>query len=226
MEYAFKLATIKFAEDRDCFINKARAGQIHSCSSSPALEVKDIQNAEVIVAQMGAEPWMKALEGNPDIIISGRSYDPAPFAAFSMYRGVQESSAWHMGKIMECGGLCATPKSQGAVATVFSDGTFEIAPTDLNARCTPTSVAAHALYENPQPDLHFGPGGHLDSGRTEYEQLRDGRTTRVRGGKFVSAARKNEPYTVKLEGARSVGYRSMYVGAIRDRELPSKGCRA
>jgi len=35
-----------------------------------------------------------------------------------------------MGKIMECGGVCATPKGRGATATVYTDGTFDIKPTD------------------------------------------------------------------------------------------------
>lgn len=39
---------------------------------------------------------MEALKGDPDIILGGRSYDPAPFAAFCLARGVSEGVAWHV----------------------------------------------------------------------------------------------------------------------------------
>jgi hypothetical protein len=44
---------------------------------------------------MGMEPFLEVLESNPsiDIIISGRSYDPAPFVAWSIYNGVEPSTA-------------------------------------------------------------------------------------------------------------------------------------
>lgn len=228
--------------DKGLVIDRLHAGTISGCGQAvPPLTDDLVRDTPQIVAQMGPQPFIQAMQQNPDfdIIVGGRAYDPSPYIAYSeichqKFKGVSSKAEdpviWggfaHMGKIMECGGLCATPKSQGAVATVFSGGSFEITPTDLSARCTPTSVAAHALYENSRPDLHFGPGGHLDSARTEYEQLLDGRTTRVRGGEFISAAGKNESYTVKLEGARSVGYRSMFVGAMRDRGLLLELCYA
>lgn len=209
--YYFKVSTIKFDEDRDQFKAKVRSGEMHSCSSSPPLQIEDIQNAEVIVAQMGAEPWMKALEGDPDIIISGRSYDPAPFAAFSMYRGVQEATAWHMGKICECGGLCAVPKARSIMAVMHEDS-FELVPTSLSERCTPLSVAAHTFYEKTRPDQLPGPGGILHLDDTTYDQLPDGKSVRVRGSRFVPTPR----YQLKLEGVEQIGYRTIFIGGIRD----------
>lgn len=44
--------------------------------------------------------YMEALKQDPDIILGGRSYDPAPFAAFCLSRGVVPGVAWHMGKIV------------------------------------------------------------------------------------------------------------------------------
>lgn len=211
--YSFNVSTIKFNEDRDTMITKLNTGEIHSCSSSPPLELKDIENAKVIVAQMGAEPWMKALESNPDIIISGRSYDPAPFAAFSMYRGVEVDPAWHMGKIMECGGLCAVPKGRSMMAVMYEDS-FDLVPTNPNERCTPLSVAAHTFYEKTRPDRLPGPGGilHLDS--ATYEQL-DSQSVRVRGSQFVPTPR----YQIKLEGVQQIGFRTIFIGGIRDPTL-------
>jgi hypothetical protein len=119
---------------------------------------------------------------------------------------------------MECGGQCATPKSHGASATVYSDGTFDISPHDPDAQCTPASVSAHTLYEKTRPDILSGPGGYLDLTASTYEQLEDGRTCRVRGGLFVFSTDAGQPYRLKLEAATTIGYRSMFMGSIRDRK--------
>lgn len=119
---------------------------------------------------------------------------------------------------MECGGQCATPKSSGSTATVYSNGTFDISPHDPEARCTPNSVAAHTLYEKTRPDLLYGPGGHLDLSASKYKQLKDGRTCRVQGGLFHFSRDAGQPYRIKLEAATIVGYRSMFMGSIKDRK--------
>ncbi|OJJ30864.1 hypothetical protein ASPWEDRAFT_71920 [Aspergillus wentii DTO 134E9] len=100
-----------------------------------------------IVAQMGAEPYLKALGLQSDIILGGRSYDPAPYAAISMYHGVQPAVAWHMGKTMECGGICAIPKGRSMVAPMREDS-FDLTPLSPKERCTPLSVAAHTLLSS------------------------------------------------------------------------------
>jgi hypothetical protein len=121
-------------------------------------------------------------------------------------------------QIMECGAQCATPKSHGATATLYSNGTFDISPHSPHARCTPQSVAAHTLYEKSRPDLLYGPGGHLDLTAAEYEQLEDGRTCRMHGATFTFSRDAGLPYRTKLEGAQKIGYRAMFMGSIRDRE--------
>ncbi|MBU0992720.1 MAG: DUF1446 domain-containing protein, partial [Proteobacteria bacterium] len=90
-------------------------GRIESCSSSPPLKVQDIDSSVHIVAQMGAEPILAALQQHPDvdIVVAGRAYDPSPYAAFCMMHDIEPGIYWHMAKIMECGALCAEPK--GAV---------------------------------------------------------------------------------------------------------------
>jgi len=40
--------------------------------------------------------------------------------------------------------------------TVYTDGTFDIKPTDPKAKCTTLSVAAHTLYEKTRPDILHG----------------------------------------------------------------------
>ncbi|KAF2158372.1 hypothetical protein M409DRAFT_61715 [Zasmidium cellare ATCC 36951] len=210
--WSFKLATIKFDDKREQIQSRERAGQIKPCSSAPPLAAGAVQRATTIVAQMGAEPFMQVLQDNTvDIIVAARSYDPAPFAAFCMVRGVEESTAWHVGKIIECGGLCAVPKGRSIVATMHKDF-FELTPTDPTQRCTPVSVAAHTLYEKTRPDQLPGPGGVLHLDACTYSVNPDNRTVRVRGSRFV----KSTQYEIKLEGAEHVGYRTVYIGGVRD----------
>jgi hypothetical protein len=45
-----------------------------------------------------------------------------------------------------------------------------------------------------------------------YKQLEDGRSVRVQGAVHV----KDEKYMVKLEGAELLGYRTVFIGGIRD----------
>ena len=173
------------------------------------------------------------MKANPDfnVIIGGRAYDPAAYVAYAAWKtgtdftdtkSPESQQLWggftHMGKIMECGGLCAEPKSHGAIATVYTNGTFDISPLDPTARCTPISVAAHTLYEKTRPDILAGPGGHLDLTESVYEQLRDGGTVRVRRGRFHFLRDSGKPYQLKLEGARMTGYRTMYMGSMKDRK--------
>ena len=185
--------------------------RIAPCGPVPALTQADIDGSINIVAQMGAEPFVRAFEEDPalDVIVAGRAYDPAPYAALCLRRGVDPGIAWHMGKIMECGGVCAEPKGHVILATTRQDS-FDLVPMSPAARCTPLSVAAHTLYEKSRADLLPGPGGVLDLQAATYQAL-DARTVRVRGSAF-----RPVPYAVKLEGAKIVGHRTIFIGGIRD----------
>lgn len=152
---------------------------------------------------------MEALKGDPDIILAGRSYDPSPYAAFCLSRGVSEGVAWHMGKIMECGAACATPKGASIIATIRRDS-FDLTPLAPRERCTPLSVASHTLYEKTRPDRLPGPGGILSLDTAKYEQLTE-KTTRVSGAAFIPTR-----YQIKLEGVTHLGYRTVFIGGIRD----------
>ena len=121
-----------------------------------------------------------------------------------------------MGKIMECGAVCSTPKSHSAQSIVYMDGTFDIKPLSPYSRCIPSSVAAHALYEKSRPDILPGPGGNLDLNHSKYKQLPDGRSVRVSGAEFYLSRASGLLYTVKLEAAKTIGYRAMMMGGIRD----------
>lgn len=175
------------------------------------------------------------MEANPDfnIIVGGRTYDPASYVAYSVYQLKRQfphlsladirtrlGGFYHMGKIMECGGQCSYPKSHGAISTVYLGGEFDVRPLAPEARCTPGSVAAHALYENTRPDFLRGPGGKLDLTKSNYEQL-DERAVRVTGSQYITSRSEGLPYCLKLEAGRMIGYRSMFMGSVRDREFPA-----
>jgi hypothetical protein len=120
-----------------------------------------------------------------------------------------------MGKIMECGGICALPKGRSMIATMRQDS-FDLTPLGPEERCTPLSVASHTLHEKTRPDLLPGPGGVLNLEHAHYDQISE-KTCRVSGAKFVT-----RPYQVKLEGVTFLGYRTIFIGGIRDPILISQ----
>jgi len=188
------------------------AGQVQPNVRGELPSEQDVVGAEAIVAQMGAEPFHAVLDSDEpvDVIVAGRAYDPAPHAAVSIKAGVDPAIAWHMGKILECGGACCEPKGGGVVATVYPD-TFELTPMTPGHACTPLSVAAHTLYEKSRPDLLVGPAGVLDISDCSYTAV-DERTVRVSGSRFEPSVHP----TLKLEGAAIVGYRTTFIGGVRD----------
>ncbi|KAL7904467.1 CoA-transferase family III domain-containing protein [Trichoderma velutinum] len=213
--YEFKIATIGATMDRDFIKSRIYDGKVGPCGPVEPLLPEVVDGAVDIVAQMGAEPYLEAIKGDPDIILGGRSYDPAPFAAFCLSRGVKDGVAWHMGKIMECGGICALPKGRSMIATMRRDS-FDLTPLSSEERCTPLSVASHTLYEKTRPDLLPGPGGVLKLDRAQYEQITE-KTCRVSGAEFIKT-----PYQIKLEGVTHLGYRTIFIGGIRDPILISQ----
>ncbi|KKY15300.1 putative caib baif family enzyme [Diplodia seriata] len=78
--------------------------------------------------------------------------------------------------------------------------------------------AAHTLYEKTRPDRLPGPGGILVLDGATYEQLEDEKTVRVTGAAFVPSS----IYQIKLEGVKKLGYRTIFIGGIRDPILISQ----
>ncbi|KAF8178085.1 hypothetical protein K438DRAFT_1844529 [Mycena galopus ATCC 62051] len=215
-----KVLTIEAEIDKELVYAGLERGVITPCGGAvPPLQKEDVDAATRIVAQMGHEPYVKAMQEHPDfdIIIGGRSYDPAPAAAFCIHKGFKDLGiAYHMAKIIECGALCATPKSREIMAVVRQDS-FDLWPLAPDARCTKVTVAAHTLYEKSRPDILAGPGGELDLNAATYEELSDGRTVRCRGAIF-----RPTPYTIKLEGAKVTGFQTSFIGGVSDPILISQ----
>jgi hypothetical protein len=95
-------------------------------------------------------------------------------------------------------------------ATLQGESFIIQAPNEA-LRCTPTSVAAHSLYENADPYKIIEPSGILDTTFSVYEAVND-KVVKVTGSKFE----KSEKFTIKLEGTRLAGYQTIVVAGIRD----------
>lgn len=171
-----------------------------------------------VVAQMGVEPILKTLEAGAQLIVCGRAYDPAPFAAVGIFHGFDPALSYHMGKVLECGALCCNPGTTKdcMLGTLYED-CFELFPCDSKRHCTPVSIAAHTFYEKDHPYILHGPGIVMDLSGCTFETVGTDRV-RVQGSQLVAT----DPYCVKLEGARPVAYRTFVIAGVRDPILIAK----
>lgn len=178
----------------------------------PQLTEEDVVESTAIVAQMGMEPIINALKEGAEIVVAGRCYDPAVFAAFPVLKGFRAGLALHMGKILECAAIAADPGSgSDCMMGIISADAFRVFPLSEKRRCTTMSVAAHTLYEKSNPYKLHGPDGIIDLTKCGFNQV-DERTVEVRGTGFIPS----ELPMVKLEGARKTGYRTISIAGVRD----------
>ncbi|GAB6926100.1 acyclic terpene utilization AtuA family protein [Paenibacillus sp. JCM 10914] len=212
--------TVIWADFNQEEIHRAREeGRIQALSPNiPALTAEAIHETKSIVAQMGHEPIVEALKQGGDIIVCGRAYDPSPFAAIGIYHGKDPGLSYHLGKILECGALCAEPgTTKDSILGTIGEDYFTVQSLNPVRRCSPTSVAAHTFYEKEHPYILHGPGFTLDLEDCRFHETEPG-VVRVFGSKFIPA----EQYFIKLEGARRVAYRTFVIAGIRDPILISK----
>tara|TARA_R110002110_G_scaffold415561_2_gene650893 strand:+ start:99708 stop:101090 length:1383 start_codon:yes stop_codon:yes gene_type:complete len=209
---SFRLGTIA-ADIPQQVVHEALArGHIEALQGAPALHSESVETSNTIVAQMGVEPVQHALQQGCQVIVAGRAYDPAVFAALPMLQGYDAGLCLHLGKILECAAIAASPGSGADCALgILEKDRFVLQPLDDRRVFTPTSVAAHTLYEKSDPRLLPGPGGELDLSEVNFKDIGDGRVA-VSGSRFVPS----RPYRVKLEGTRLCGYRSVCVAGVRD----------
>lgn len=210
-----RLAVIHAEPSRDLVEERLRAGRVHPLGPVPAIDAGDVRRAHRIVAMMGVEPFQRAVEAGADVVIAGRSSDAAIFAAPALARGADPGLAWHLAKIVECGAQVIEPRTgQDCVVGHIHDDHFLVEPGHPDKRCTRRRVAAHTLYETPDPVRITEPGGVLDVSGATFEQA-DERTVRVAGSRFEKAPR----YTVKLEGVEHIGHRMAFLAGVRDPDL-------
>lgn len=215
---SFKLAVIQSEFDKDFIKENLRQGKVTPLAPAKPIQEKDVDEAVHIVAQIGEQPYIKALEEGADVIIAGRSYDPSVFAALAVKEGFNKGLAIHLGKILECAAICALPGSgSDCMFGYLHKDDFVLEPLSPLRKCTTLSIAAHTLYEKTNPYVLPGPGGAIDLHESKFEQIDDNKV-RVSGSKFVPT----EQYFVKLEGVRRVGFRTMSPAAVKDPVMISK----
>lgn len=205
-----RISVLYAEQDKAALQARAAAGRVQPLRPSHALDPAAIEACTHIVALMGPEPYIAALEGGADIVLGGRTTDTAVLAAVPLMRGMPAGPAWHAAKIAECGGLCTTDSTRPGVMVEVDAQGFTVAPLDSENCCTPETVSAHMLYENADPFRLVEPGGVLDVRDARYESI-DSRRVRVTGSRFVTA-----PYTMKLEGAGGGPFQTIMIVGIED----------
>ncbi len=197
---------------KETVVASIRAGQITPLDDLPVLTEADVEACPYIVAQMGIEPVQKLLAAGVDVVLAGRAYDPINFSALPIMKGYDVALATHMGKILECAAIAATPGSGAdAVLGILTEDSFILQTLSPLREFTPLSTAAHSLYEKSDPYHLPGPGGMLDLTNVTFTQLEGGRVE-VKGTTFIPS----DPYRVKLEGSSVVGYRTISIAGTHD----------
>lgn len=208
----FKLALIHSEIEKEYLKGKLKEGKIKPMGPIPDLTEEDVEESIRIVGQMGTQPFIKALEEKADVIIAGRASDPAIYAALPLKEGYDPGLTWHAAKIIECGAMCCVPGTAAdSIMAHLGKDYFLLEPLNPVRKCTPTSVAAHTLYEQPNPYYLYESEGMMDLSQCRYEQY-DDRMVRVSGSEFVPA----EKPTIKIEGVAKAGYRTISIAGTRD----------
>lgn len=202
-----RIVTLHSELTRARLLTRLAAGQVSPLAPLGPLDAATVERCEHIVALMGPEPYIAALEDGADIVLGGRTTDTAVIAAVPLMRGAGAGAAWHAGKIAECGGLCTVDPTDGGVLIKVGREAFEVWPLSAQNRCDVYSVSSHMLYENSDPFILTEPGGVLDVTDARYEPVGE-RGVRVTGSRFLP-----RPYTMKLEGAALGPFQTlMWVG--------------
>lgn len=210
----FRLAVIP-ADIPSAFVRQRLArGEVEPCGGARALTEDELNQATGIVAQMGVEPFQRAVEMGAEVVIAGRACDTSMFAAIPLMRGFDKGLTMHMAKLIECCSSCADPGGRDAAMGFMGQGFFEVESMDARQRCTPVSVAAHSLYEQSNPFQLEEPGGTIDLTHSRYEQAGD-RRVRVTG----SVWKPSQRYLLKIEGAKLAGHRFVALCGIRDERM-------
>lgn len=214
----FNMAVIKAEIDKPNVLDMMKQGRISPLHPAPELTEEMLLETVRIVGQMGVEPFIKAIDEGAEVIVAGRAYDPAVFAALAIKKGYDRGLAIHMGKILECASIAAVPGSgSDCMIGYLGEEYFKVEPLNPVRRCTTLSVAAHTLYEKTNPYILPGPGGVLNLTDTNFEQETD-RIVKVTGSRFEESGE----YTVKLEGVRRIGYRTVSIAGTRDPVMISR----
>jgi hypothetical protein len=210
-QLSFSLAYMPADMPRGIVKAAVRAGRTQPMDTMPDLTEEEVDASAHLVAQMGTEAFRRALETGADVVVAGRACDTGIFAAIPEMLGFPTGIATHMAKIVECASLCCVPGGRDSILATLDDEGFELESMAPSRAATPSSVAAHSLYEQADPFEICEPGGRVNLKGVRYEAL-DARRTRVSGAEFEPSERP----MVKLEGARFSGYRALLLAGASD----------
>ncbi|MCS7477683.1 DUF1446 domain-containing protein [Umezawaea endophytica] len=212
--YTPKIALLYSEQSPRLVKQKLADGKIAALPPLGDLDEETIDTCLHIVALMGPEPYFAALDAGADIVIGGRSSDPAVIAAYPLWKGAPAGPSWHAGKIAECGAQATTAATgqRGVLIEIHEDG-FDVEPVDPRFRATTDSIPVHLLYENKNPWKLTEPGGELDVQDCEYVQVTEAKV-RVTGSKWTP-----QPYTMKLEGASGNLFQTIMIVGITDPDV-------
>ena len=207
----FSMALIYTDVAKEAVLEKFDAGKIKELGPLP-LTRQDIHYSNCIVSQIGAEPFMEALAAGAQVVLAGRACDTAIYAAPCLMKGYDPGLAFHMAKIMECGAMCATPVAAADVMQAWMEPDhFRLTPANPERKCLVAGVAAHSMYEQGDPRYLIEPDGTVDLTVCQFTQL-DARTVKVSGSRWIPATQP----TLKLEGTKLAGYRTISIAGIQD----------
>jgi hypothetical protein len=208
---AFTLACIYSEQEPGDLVTALNQGLVRPLPPAGPLSAATLESCSHIVGLMGHEPMSAALHSGANVVLAGRATDTAMVAAVALDRGAPAGPTWHGAKTVECGGMCTTNPVAGGVLLEIDSTGFTVSPLDTTAACTPTSIAAHMLYENANPFELREPAGTLDTTDATYRAI-DSRVVRVEGSTFEPA----DTYTIKIEGSALVGYETVTFVGIRN----------
>ena len=214
-----KLGLIKHNMTRGYLRHLLRQGtNIRGLDGFPPMQQRDIERTTHFVPVMGAEPIMQSLNEDPDVVITSRTSDCCPFAAFAMHHGYNADLAYFWGKVLECGSFVAYPKLVNhSVLGIIYDDRIAVTAIHDEQRVTPLSLRKHAAYERSSFKGEAVAGGFIHIDGMEAEEV-DEKTAAAWGARFEPSP----TYNVKLEGAGYLGHKAEYLVGIRSQSFIQK----
>ena len=209
----FRLAAIEAEVKPEALAERLAAGvRIIGLDGREDADASVLARTDRAVAVMGAEPIAAALKAGAEVVIAGRASDCALFAAPLLNAGLSPATAYYAGKLMECASFCCEPfMGKESILGRIAEDDIRVTALHPGQRCTPASLASHAMYERRDPFREHVVSGYVDMSDCRYEQV-DEKTTRASGARFVPAAVP----MVKIEGAGKVGERRLAIVGMRD----------
>ena len=213
--YRFRTAVIDAEVDRGWLRAQVAAGRVRPLDHDRALTGADVDAATRIVAQMGVEPFLTALDAGAEVVIAGRACDAA---VSRRCRSTPASTPAWRSTWARSSSAAPRPPIRGTARTACSASSRTT--RSRWSRRTRTRSARSPRWPRtrstsaPIPTSSTCPTATSTSRRTRFEAAGE-RAVRVSGTRFVPAATP----TLKLEGVARVGFRTLAIAGVREPQL-------